>query len=506
MLQDSPVLNASVVRDRSQPFEITLTTGSAIVGMTAGTRSGQHGASIRGQTANILILDEADYLSPESIVALEAILRGHVDNELWASSTPTGKREFFYEVCTDKRRGYKEFHYPSSVSPQWTADTERDARLSTLPEAYEHEYEAEFGSLAQGVFNPDFIDVSLRNYSYDDIPMQKKPGNIRMIGVDWNSAKHGTQIAVIEFSRVPTEYVFQEGEKLVNTRVINKFTLIHRLEITEKHLTQHKAIMAILKMMTDYQIDHLYVDEGYGAAAIEALYLEGKKYPNLDIKNKLKAFNLSSKITIRDPMTKRPVEKPIKPYMVEQSKLRVEEESCIFPESEDYPTGIVGQMRAYLILRWSTTGYPTYSVENEHALDAWMIGMLGFEEEYSELKRAKIATNVHTVAPDRMQTFNDKIDRLGTKDEKTYTSRDRPNAVVEALRQNGMLDETVYTGWDDTLHDDSDKAVQRRKNHHDNHHRNQKPGGSPWRNRRTATVAPSRVNITINHHRTPWSR
>jgi hypothetical protein len=131
--------------------------------------------------------------------------------------------------------------------------------------------------------------------------------------------------------------------------------------------------------------------------------------------------------------------------------------------------------------------------------------MLGFAEEYSELKRADFAQNIHTRTPERMTMFNDGIDRLGTNDEEVYKSRKRPPKVVKALQQQGLLPNTVYAGWDQRLSDDSDEAIEQRKKLHNQQH---VPGKrrSPWASRKSATQAPTRSNITVTKSSTPWSR
>jgi hypothetical protein len=123
-LGKSESLSASIKRNTKNPYRVELHNGSKILGFTAGTRTGSKSTGIRGQDAHMILIDEADYLSPSDFEVILAIQASRPDVLIWASSTPTGKREMFWRFCTDNQLGYKEFHFPSSVSPMWSMQTE----------------------------------------------------------------------------------------------------------------------------------------------------------------------------------------------------------------------------------------------------------------------------------------------------------------------------------------------------------------------------------------------
>ena len=511
MASDSPLLRQSIERDRSQPFEMQFKNGSRILGMTAGTRSGQHAAGVRGISADLLILDEADYLTTQALAAIEAILATHDKVEMIASSTPTGKREWFYTVCTDRKLGYAEFKYPSSVSPTWTTEQEREFRRTYSQEDYEHEFEAEWGSQAAGVFKPHFIDPSLWEYEYDDCDPVKLPGNVRILGVDWNAAKNGVQLTLVEYSRMPTPFPRRHPNGTVDYETTQgKLATIQHIEITDKVFTQHKALNMIFRVMVDYAGDFLYVDEGYGATNIEDLLLRAhREYPSLLMDKKLRSLNFSSTVTIQDPHTHLPVEKPVKPYMVSHAALRLEEGLCILPEHEDVPNGIVGQMRNYLVVRISDRGYPTYTSINEHALSSWMIALLGFAEEYSELKQADPTTTLRIVPASRMEHLRQTNTRSLYTDVPTPRQPEAVEKVQQAVQQAGMSDRYVYAGvaggnWGGPVtSDDSDEAIDYRKRINEAITR----PTIPWakRPRRARVGSPVRANISVTRTSTPWS-
>src|SRR5690606_21833652 len=131
-------------------YTLELHNGSIIRGFTAGTKSGGNADNVRGQDANMLVFDEADYLGRKDIDSAMSIVTNHPNATVWMSSTPTGKRERFYETCLSSR--WKEYHFASNENPLWTKDLEADFREALTEVGYKHEILAEFGEQEQGVF------------------------------------------------------------------------------------------------------------------------------------------------------------------------------------------------------------------------------------------------------------------------------------------------------------------------------------------------------------------
>jgi hypothetical protein len=111
LIKGNPLLEQSISKSLQNPYMIEFKNGARILGLTAGSSTGNKGASIRGQNADILILDEVDYMGEEAIQTIQAIAATSRKTRLIISSTPTGKREYFYEACTNKNLGFEEFHF-----------------------------------------------------------------------------------------------------------------------------------------------------------------------------------------------------------------------------------------------------------------------------------------------------------------------------------------------------------------------------------------------------------
>lgn len=60
LLDSSPLLKSQVVSRTKNPFAIHFKNGSSIIGFTTGAATGSGAASIRGQAADYIFMDEVD--------------------------------------------------------------------------------------------------------------------------------------------------------------------------------------------------------------------------------------------------------------------------------------------------------------------------------------------------------------------------------------------------------------------------------------------------------------
>lgn len=155
-----------------------------------------------------LYIDEMDYMSDKDFEAVFAITLEAPDRiGVMAASTPTGARSMFYKICNtpinqDVKRvgdtnfydidtydrhtaeGWQEFHYPTSVNPEWNPKMEAQLKAMYSQIAYEHEVLAEFGTEMVGVFKKELIDeASDISYNYKSSRNNHNPISI---GVDWD--------------------------------------------------------------------------------------------------------------------------------------------------------------------------------------------------------------------------------------------------------------------------------------------------------------------------------
>ena len=378
-LGKSQSLRSSIKRHTKNPYRIEFHNGSKILGFTSGTRTGAKSTGIRGQDAHMILIDEADYMSPPDFEVILAIQASRPDVQIWASSTPTGKREMFWRFCTEDQLGFKEFHFPSSVSPTWSEATERLERAQYSDAGYKHEFEAEFGDVAEGVFLRKHVDASLRDYDLKAI--RRNPGSLYIMGVDWNAAGNGTCIIITEWN------------KELNSGT-GAFKLVHKKIISQEEFTQVRSCEEVIRLNDIWNPSWIYVDVGYGQTQIEMLRKYGMEHMLTGLANKVKGIYFGDRMEIRDPVTKQVVKKHMKPFMVNLCARRMEDGQIILPESEDIKLGLVGQIRDYTVIRTTALGQPVYSEENDHALVAWGLTILGATIEHSDMVKQNRSVSI----------------------------------------------------------------------------------------------------------------
>jgi len=379
LLSESQGVRASIKRNTKNPYRIQFHNGSKILGFTSGTRTGSKSTGIRGQDAHAIFIDEADFLGESDFEVILAILASRPDCHLWASSTPTGKREMYWRWCTDSDLGFKEFYYPSSVSPFWTKETEMLEKSMYSDQGYGHEFLAEFGEEAEGVFLNKYIDPCVRKYTIGKIARNSK--SMYTIGVDWNSSAIGTHIVVTEWNQ---ELNHGNGA----------FRAVEKVIITQTEFTQTVACEEIIRLNEKWDPVAIYVDQGFGYAQIEMLHKYGLSNPKTNLVQRVKGINFGDRIEIRDPATRKMVKKHVKPFMVNLCVKRVEDGNVIVPESEDIKHGLVGQMRDYTVVRRTAVGQPIFRDEDDHTLIAWMLSIMAATMERSDMVRLNTVPHI----------------------------------------------------------------------------------------------------------------
>jgi replicative DNA helicase len=281
-----------------------------------------------------------------------------------------------YDRATAK--GWKEFYYPTMVNPEWDTDMENELRKSYTQVGYEHEIMAEFGTEMIGVFNKEFVDEACSK----DYPLQlhrTHPAPIA-IGVDWDKFGAATQIVVTQYNPNDPRRIDEEF------RGMGRFTVINRIEIPKGEFTYDNAVKKIIELTAIYDPAFIYADRGSGEYQIELL--------RKALGDIVHGIHLGASHMVRDPYSREMDKKPIKPFMVNQATLMLERGQLRIPH-RDTDEVIYRQMTNYQVLRVSPkTGEPTYNSDDEHALDAMMLCLLGFIIEMPELAKTIEAIEV----------------------------------------------------------------------------------------------------------------
>ena len=374
----SSTLSNSVARSVKAPqYQIELHNGSQITGFTAGTKSGNNAGASRGQSAHLLVFDEADYLSSSDIDASLAIITNFPDAQVVMSSTPTGKRDRFYEIC--KSKTFREFHYSSYINPNWTDELDALFKEQLTQDGYKHEVLAEFGEQEEGVYQVKYVELAQEDYEYGH--MTPHHNWMYMMGVDWNDIKIGTTIAVIGMNP-------SNGE----------FRLVDKYIMPRSERTQLLACQKIAELNRVWNPHAIYVDKGFGTTQIEVLHkygldslkTEGANSPNAKLRSIVKPYDFGSNIEITDLFTHQKAPKKAKPFLVENSVRRFETLSFKYPRSDSKFTKA---LLAYVVKRVSDSGMPVYESQDEtvgdHFLDAVNLALVAFTLEKSEFVKPR---------------------------------------------------------------------------------------------------------------------
>lgn len=385
LIKSNNDLANSIKRNVKAPnYQIMLHNKSKVTGFTAGTRSGGNADSVRGQTANMLVFDEADYLSSSDVDSALNTIANFKDATVWMSSTPTGKREQFYKTCHSKL--FREFHYPSQVNPNWSEELDQLFKEKLTEDGYKHEVLAQFGEQEEGVYQAKYVEAAQADFSYGQL--KYRSDWIYMIGVDWNDPKIGTSIAIVGWC--PTD---------------NFFYVVDKETISRGDRTQLAACEKIAYLNRMWHPQAIYVDRGYGTTQIEILHNYGHdciksygvQHPDSQLFHRVKGYDFGGSIETHDLITKLPIKKHAKPFLVENSVRRFETAAIKYPrEDKNYTAQLLG----YIIDRVTDTGRFVYKPSEEvgdHFLDAVNLALVGFTLEKTPFGKPNYINDIRFV-------------------------------------------------------------------------------------------------------------
>lgn len=393
LLDRNPDFAAMRVRDVATPFhQMEFSNGAVIRGFTTGAQSKAEGSSVRGQGADLIYADEVDYMATADLKkAIEPILLTYPHVNLISSSTPKGKREWFYKNCVENPN-YKEFYFPSSVLDNWDSIK---TSLDITHDSFMQEYMADFIAEEMGVYQPHFVSAAEAQYKYGEVNpfdwygmkvdvSKPNPAWVYSIGVDWNT-NAGTEIAVTGLTPEGTVFV------------------VECINVPKQNWQMMKAERAIFDLHAKWGARFVYVDAGYGVGQIEhmqaislATGAADPNHPDAAMGQKLHAYDFGKKIQFRDPNTGVIKDTFAKPFLVENSVRHFELGKIIYPSAD---TVLHNQLLNYIIEHVTTTGSPKYGMIDpkvgDHRLDAVNLALIAYKLELTDFAiNSRVTTDV----------------------------------------------------------------------------------------------------------------
>jgi|GEM_PF-1473703 len=170
--KNAVVINSITRKVTSPQFMMEFSNGSTIRFFTSGMRSGGKSDVARGQEAHVIVLDEMDYMHVDDLDALYAMLQktseDQEDKMMIGASTPTGRREKFWEWCRSER--FQEFWFPSYCFDRATLITMADGSFKEIHLIEKDDYVlTESGSQkVLKIFERDFVGDIYKIKTYGD--------------------------------------------------------------------------------------------------------------------------------------------------------------------------------------------------------------------------------------------------------------------------------------------------------------------------------------------------
>lgn len=402
------VVGSSIVRNVASPqHEINFSNGSLIRFFTTGMKSNSKSDSTRGQEAHLIIADEMDYMGPEDLVALYAMLQTTNSKKyagekiLVGASTPSGQRGLFWEWNTNPNYGFKSYWFPAYCNPEWSMRTERQMKTQySDPNHYRQEIEADWGEAAEGVYPRKYVDLAFvhdikdekdkliekREWKY--VPDVTSTNSKFVFGVDWDKYGAGVNVVVLEIC----------NENYENPLFGGKIRVVYREEINKQEFTYIYAVERIEELSSIFRPEHIYVDRGAGETQIELLHKRGIEDPKTKLHQTVKGFQFSESIEVMDPHTQQKVKKKIKAFMIDNLYSMFQKQRILMSGHDD---DLYLQIIGYIVTRQTAYGEPVFGPSPntvDHAHDALILAAYAIADNYDDLLNPVFASKAVSIS------------------------------------------------------------------------------------------------------------
>lgn len=165
-----PVLRRSVVK--STRTSIQLMNGSQIIALPCGP----DGASLRGYTAHLVVMDEAAFMPEDVIASVIFPMLATTNGKAVMLSTPWGRDHIFYRSF--KNPNYWSQHVRAEECPRISKEFLEEQRYGIGDLRYKMEYEAEFVEDENSFFSQDLIRECVEDFDLIDEGQLKVEGKV----------------------------------------------------------------------------------------------------------------------------------------------------------------------------------------------------------------------------------------------------------------------------------------------------------------------------------------
>lgn len=285
--------------DGRSPQHIEFKNGSRVLGFTTGARQKSKAMGLRGQGADIFLIDEAAYLNEEDWEAIKPIMWGdkHRVNppRVYVASTPSYTRGMYYDLCVKPEfaKYWHRIHVSVADNPEWTERDIEDVKATSNELEWQKEWLAEFPEFGEGVFPKKMVDRARKSFTYDEYKrladeQRRTEGDVptRTMGVDWdkhNRDGHGPNIVILE--AVPN----------------GKYRIVLRQEIPQSEFALSKAVERVIELNELFEPKWIFIDRGYGEYQLEELWKYGKQFKHTGLETKVVGHTFADVVEMPTP-------------------------------------------------------------------------------------------------------------------------------------------------------------------------------------------------------------
>lgn len=195
----SPLLGGVLDESRS---ELRLSNGSRILSVPASERQ------IRGWAVDLLICDEAGFISNDVWRAAEPSIIAKPGSRVIMASSPWGSVDDFFRATWQRGMDapddeVQSWHWPSSVSPLVDRKLLAEIQKRETPDYFTREYLAEWTDASGAFFTEDEISAAVAPYEMvapervDEVGRGDRWWRPAAAGVDWGVARDANVLALV---------------------------------------------------------------------------------------------------------------------------------------------------------------------------------------------------------------------------------------------------------------------------------------------------------------------
>lgn len=377
-IDNCPFLKSMIVERKKTPNLFIRFENGSFINLIPG---GPEGTSVRSKTADILFIDEADYLTPGAETAIAGLIKTHT--QVIATTTIRGNKTMFYRWC-NVDKGWLNLHIDSETDPDFSPEEEAELRASGLTrQAYDREVRCVWTDADATVYPLNLLDraAAYDEWEYEDYinPSMSLPtSGPCFMGVDWDKYGAGSTLLVLQEDM---------GE---NSPTHGMLRVVYREEIPRTDHSLMKAVERVIWLNDYFSPNRINCDRGYGEHQVETLQAHGLAHPETHLHERVVGIASQSRIELVDPVTGAGMKKPLKAYMVARSQYLLEQDKFAFTRAD---TLLLEQLAEYEVI---DAEKEVYTHKNDHCVDALNLAVLAYVQYSGEYERDTEASLVLT--------------------------------------------------------------------------------------------------------------